>query len=392
MGKIRAKTETENPRRSSREMVFSCIHRQGRIARVEIARQTGISLMSVGRIADDLIRLGIVTEQESGDESTGVGRHPKLLSVDSNRFLSVGVAIDRDGISGGILNFEGQVLKRAGIARNLTGESPEQVLRQVAEVIRRLRGEGRDMPLIQTVGVVCPGLIDPAQGIVHFSSQFQWHDVPAVRLLEELTGETDIVLDNEVKARAIAEDLFGQGKNFSRSVVLHIGSGIGSSVMIDHRLYRGRQNMAGEIGHVCINPTGNMCECGRRGCLQTYIADWAILKEAGAVQQGITLEEVFEAYQAGKSWAVNLIDRAVDYVSITISMLANTYAPDEVILCGSMIEKYELFRRLVVQNYKKELNDYVLHSFELRVSGFANDGTIISAATMAYYRMLMHLI
>lgn len=376
--------------KSNRELVFSIIHRRGSISRVQIAKLTNMSLMSVGRIADVLVNLGIVVEEDSSDVTAALGRRPKLLRVASNNFLSVGVEIDRDGIYVGIINLQGQILKKVQCKRDFSNESPENVFQNVSRLIDQILTENKDLPVISAVGVACPGLID--NGVIRFSSQMKWKNVPAVEMLQKLTGIKDIIIDNEVKAHGVAEDMFGLGKDYKSSVVLTMGSGIGSSIIIDHKLYRGKLNMAGEIGHICINPSGNMCECGKRGCLQTYIADWAILREARAVQEDITLDGVFEAFREGKVWAGNLIDRVMEYLSITISILANTYSPDIIILCGRLLENYDVFRNLVLRNYETEISDYMLGSLQVKVSNLGSDGTIIGAGMLAYYNVLEKIV
>lgn len=373
-------------RKSNRKLVFSAIHKKGSISRVQIANMTHMSLMTVGRIVDELVNIGIVVEEDSNDMTATLGRRPKLLHVASNNFLSVGVEIDRDGIYAGIINLQGKVLKKMEQKYNCSGQTAEIVLKKVAEIIKQILSENPELPVIQAVGVACPGLID--DGVIRFSSQMKWTDVPAVEIIQKYTGINDIFIDNEVKAHGMAEDMFGLAKGYRNSVVLTMGSGIGSSILINHKLYRGRLNMAGEIGHICINPSGNMCECGKRGCLQTYMADWAILREARMVQEDITLDGVFEAYTEGKVWAVSLIDRVMEYLSITVSILANTYSPDIIILCGRLLEDHVVFRDLVESRYRGATKDYMLDTFRVQVSDLGPDGTVVGAGTLAYYNML----
>ncbi|WP_312692224.1 ROK family transcriptional regulator [Caproiciproducens sp.] len=373
-------------RKSNRKLVFSAIHKKGSISRVQIANMTHMSLMTVGRIVDELVNIGIVVEEDSNDMTATLGRRPKLLHVASNNFLSVGVEIDRDGIYAGIINLQGKVLKKMEQKYNCSGQTAEIVLKKVGEIIKQILSENPELPVIQAVGVACPGLID--DGVIRFSSQMKWTDVPAVEIIQKYTGINDIFIDNEVKAHGMAEDMFGLAKGYRNSVVLTMGSGIGSSILINHKLYRGRLNMAGEIGHICINPSGNMCECGKRGCLQTYMADWAILREARMVQEDITLDGVFEAYTEGKVWAVSLIDRVMEYLSITVSILANTYSPDIIILCGRLLEDHVVFRDLVESRYRGATKDYMLDTFRVQVSDLGPDGTVVGAGTLAYYNML----
>jgi len=143
--------------------------------------------------------------------------------------------------------------------------------------------------------------------------------------------------------------------------------------------------MAGEIGHICINPSGNMCECGKRGCLQTYMADWAILRDARTVKENITLDEVFEAYRQGQPWAMNLFGRVLEYLSITISILSNTYSPDILILCGRLLEEHQVFKNIVSEHFCQNTGE---DAVDVRTSNLGLDGTIIGAGTLAYYGIL----
>lgn len=369
--------------RSKREQIFSIIHRKGCISRVQISKLSNMSLMSVGRIVDELVNLGIVCEEEAGDQPNAVGRKPKMLRIASNNFLSVGVEIDRDRICAAIINFQGQVLKKLEETGDFSNNTPENVLRNVGKLIERIFSENKDLPVKQAVGVACPGLID--KNVIRFSSQMKWKNVAAADILRRYTGMEDIIVDNEVKAHGVAEDMFGLGKDCRSSVILTMGSGIGSSILIDHNLYRGRANMAGEIGHICINPSGNMCECGKRGCLQTYMADWAILRDARTVKENITLDEVFEAYRQGQPWAMNLFGRVLEYLSITISILSNTYSPDILILCGRLLEEHQVFKNIVLEHFCQNTDG---DAVQVRTSNLGLDGTIIGAGTLAYYGIL----
>ena len=371
-------------RKSNRELVFSIIHRKGCVSRLQIARLTNMSLMSVGRIVDGLVKLGIVREEDSGEQTNTVGRKPKLLRVASNNFLSIGVEIDRDRICTGIINFKGQVLKKLEEKRNFGSSSPEHVLRCVAEMVMQILSENKNLPVIRAVGVACPGLIE--NDTIRFSSQMKWNNVAVAEILRPLTGIDDIVVDNEVKAHGVAEDMFGLGKGYKSSVVLTMGSGIGSSAVIDHKLYRGRANMAGEIGHICMNPSGgNMCECGKRGCLQAYMADWAILREARTVREDATLDGVFQAYLEKEPWAINLIDQVLGYVSIALHLLGGTYSPDIIILCGRLLEEHRIYKEIILDRFCRGGGD---DGPLVRVSRLGPNGTMIGAGTLAFYSIL----
>ena len=260
------KIDKEHMKRSNRQLVFHEIHRSGSISRRQLSKLTGLTPMSVGRIADELIGMGVVTELEENDQETEkeqahmVGRRPKMLQIVPDRMLSPALELDRNRIRAGIMDIHGRILVQTEHRENLAELTPEEVVELCASQLEELsqRAEkllqGQREPF-EVLGVVCPGIVDSKRGIVRFSSQLQWQDVDFVKMLRERLGIENIQLDNEVKARGQAEATFGAGQNLKRVALLNIGSGVGSCLVIRRKIYRGKGNMAGEIGHVCIDPT-----------------------------------------------------------------------------------------------------------------------------------------
>lgn len=365
-------------KQSNRRLVFSVIHRNGAISRAEIAKLSGLSAMSVGRIVDDLICLGAVVEAESGGTDSQMGRKPKSLSITPDSFCSVGIEIGGEGVDAGVINFEGRVIRRIHCQAELKAMPVPEALKTVAGTIREIFAESGDLPIISTAGIVCPGWVD--NGVVRFSKSLQWENVDILSELRKMTGIGNLAIDSEAKARAVAEDLFGLGKNCETSVVLHIGSDIGSAAMIRHSLYRGRENRAGNIGHICVEPDGNPCDCGRRGCLQTVLSENALLRQARIEEESVTLTGMLEACEAGVPWAVNLVERALKSLFTAIEILAGTYAPEVIILCGRVIEESPSLAKRIF-----EMSEGGSNPCRLEVSGFGSFGNVIGAGALGYY-------
>ena len=140
------------------------------------------------------------------------------------------------------------------------------------------------------------------------------------------------LVENDIKAVAVAEMYFGDSRAFSDLVVLNVGDGIGAAVIINNEIYRGQNNIAGEIGHIVMNQVGRLCECGQIGCLQTDIAEWAILQEATGIRSDFTIEEVFSSYIDREEWALKLVTKVVTGISLAINLVAMTYSPKVIIL------------------------------------------------------------
>lgn len=384
--RISQKVDKETMHQSNLKLIFYQIYENKQVTRPQLARLTGISIMAVGRLAEELVKWGLVTEEESV-EGAAVGRPARLLRVASEKLAVGGIYLDRNGIRAGVVDPYGKILGMTGQPFPAHAQSPEDTLADAVALLQQVCAD-RSLPMPEAVGLVCPGLISWETGVVRFSSQLKWKDVGALELLQKLLPGTKIAVDNDIKALALAESRFGAACGYNSCVLLNLGSGIGAAAVIDGVIYRGKDNDAGEIGHISINAGGRMCECGRIGCLQTNIADWAILQEARTVRPGISLPEVFAAYRSGESWAQVLLGRASGYISMAISLLANVYAPEAIVLCGSLIDDFPEFRALSMQDFRHQRSDMLAANFDLAISRFGADGPVIGATSIAFSRLV----
>lgn len=372
----------------NKRFVFDEIFRNRSISRPQLARLTGLTSMTTGRIADEFIAIGLVREA-SEPEETAHGRPPKLLEVASDSLLCPSVSLVRTGIQLGVTDPYGNVRFREHIPLPLRDMNAEEAIHIAAEAARKAM-DACGLPLSPVLAFCLPGLIDNERGTIVFTSQFRWQDVPLGALLRQHFPSHAIVIDNDLKARAMAEQHFGALQPFENAIVLAIGSGIGAAIIIDGQIYRGVDNSAGEIGHITMNPGARMCECGKIGCLQTYLTDWSILQEARLVLPDATLDDVFAAFAQGQPWAKSLIGHAAEYACIAINLLSNTYAPEAMLLCGSLVDRYPIFRQLIVDNYAALLTNRM--PLPLSFSTFGDDGGIIGGGALAFDRLLDLLI
>ncbi|MCQ6561427.1 ROK family transcriptional regulator [Paenibacillus mendelii] len=322
----------------NRRTVFGIIKQQHPISRAAIAKQTGMSPTTVSRIVGELTELGYLVESEQV-AAAGLGRKSTLIGLADGSVLSIGIELDRHFMSIGILDLQGNVIcsdKRVRPAE----EDLEETLRRIGAAIEELvRHHAIDRTRVVGIGIGLPGIVNNDKGGVVFSVQLGWKNVPLAERLKELTGY-EVAVDNELKVRALAEHLKGAAIGSRRTALLGFGNGVGSALILEGEVYRGDMNSAGEIGHTTVDPNGMMCECGKAGCLQTYITIRSLLSEANQIRPIQTIEEVFEARQAGERWAIHLIDRALDYMAIAINNLVCMYNPDSVILSGELPDRF----------------------------------------------------
>lgn len=376
--------------RGNTRLLLSAIHKAGELSRAQAAEVTGIKIMTVGRIAEDLIGRGILQEREK-EGGSQVGRPPKLLSLKEDRLLCAGMALDRDMLQLGLVDPRGQIHAYTSIPMPEGALVPDQITAWMADHLARFLGEHQDLSPRGTVGIVVPGILDVRQGEMVFAANLHWDHVPLLPLLRERLPEYDFVFENDVKAAALAEYRFGGLQDCRNLVVLSVGSGIGAAAVVEGELYRGKGNMAGEIGHITINPAGKVCACGKVGCLQTYLSPGTLLTEAQTVHPGLTMPEMFDLFQKGDPFITALINQAVEYISIAINLLANTYAPEVVLLRGELLRRGPVIRQLVADTYREKLNWYMTDAFSLRFEQLGVSAPLTGGGILALERELDRL-
>ncbi|MFS0840713.1 ROK family protein [Paenibacillus sp. 1P03SA] len=368
-------------KRQNRLTVFEIIKHQQPISRASIAKQTGMSPTTVSRIVADLTEEGYLLESEQ--VSAGLGRKSTLLEMVDAAVLSVGVELDRHQVNIGIVNLQGNVVAMSQYPRSVE-ESPEVTLERVgAEIDQLTKSNEIDCERIIGVGVGLPGIIDNDTGEVVFSVQLGWRNVRLAERLKEITGY-DVAVDNELKAKALAEHMKGAAIGSQRTVLLGFGNGVGSAFIMEGEIYRGRTNSAGEIGHTTIDPNGMLCDCGKAGCLQTYINIKSLLSEANKIRPVRSIEDLFEAKKAGERWALHLIERALMYMAITINNVVCMYNPDSVILSGELTDKFpEILDEVVDLCYSKYVWEPLRGAFRILKSELHEQGVVIGSGLIS---------
>ncbi|WP_432402096.1 ROK family transcriptional regulator [Wukongibacter sp. M2B1] len=380
MKKIK-KRDQEYIKQNNLKMILDIIKDKRSISRAEMVKMTNMSPTSVSRIVGSLIDLGLVKETEAS--SSGVGRKAILLDLDLESVMTIGVYINKHIINVGIVNFGGEILYQDKIKLNSKDIYPEAIISKACSIIKQTIKDSKiDCSKIIGIGVSLPGIIDSKKGTVIFSASLSWENVNIAKAIENKLNIKTIV-DNDVKLEALAESLYGVGKNSGKTALVNFGRGVGSALIIDGEIFRGVTNIAGEIGHITIDPNGILCECGRRGCLQTFIVEDNLIEEANKVKEIVDIKEIFEASHNGENWAVSILERAVTYMCITINNIVCMYNPDTIVLSGSLIEAYPEILKAVEEKCKTLIWSPLRGTFKILYSKLKSESDIIGPATLA---------
>jgi len=187
------------------------------------------------------------------------------------------------------------------------------------------------------VGLGLPGPIDLERGLVHFFPNIPgWKEVNLKNILMQRLG-LPISLDNDANLMCLAEKRLGAAKCFKNAVCLTLGTGVGGGIIIEGKLYRGRGFAAGEIGHIPINENGPRCNCGGRACLEAYIGNNIILREAKkSFGRKISLEELSLFAGKGNKKARAIWSRVAGKLGLALVGIVNLFNPDCIVIGGGV--------------------------------------------------------
>ncbi|MDD4979678.1 MAG: ROK family protein [Candidatus Omnitrophica bacterium] len=200
------------------------------------------------------------------------------------------------------------------------------------------------------VGLGLPGPIDFEKGIVHFFPNIPgWKEVKLKIILQNKL-RLPVFVDNDAKAMCLAEYKLGAARGATNAVCLTLGTGIGGSIIINGKLYRGLSNAAGEIGHLPINENGPRCNCGGRACLESYIGNNRVLEEARKIfSSSITLEELSSLARKGNPKAKAIWRQFAERLSVALTGIINILNPDCIVIGGGVANA----GRVLFDNLKK---------------------------------------
>jgi predicted NBD/HSP70 family sugar kinase len=375
------KQDQDTIRQHNKKMILDIIRTQRPISRSEISRITKMSPTSISRIVGELCDEGVIKETDTSMNK--VGRKAVILDINPQAVYTIGVDLDKEFIKIGIMDFCSNIVAGKKVEYDETEYEPETTSVKICSIVESIIEESSiHRQKFISIGVSVPGVIDAENGVVVFSSQLGWKNVKFASLLEESLRIATVV-ENDLKVMALAEHFHGSAKASKWTALINFGSGVGSVLVRNGEIFQGRNNRAGEIGHTTIDPFGTLCECGRRGCLQTYIADWALIQEAQKVAKVSGIQEIVESARKQELWAQNILQRATVFMGITISNILCMYNPDTVILCGSLFDDYPELFQLIEELLKSIIWEPYEDSFRLCLSELRERSRVMGAAIKA---------
>lgn len=267
------------------------------------------------------------------------------------RELLVGVDIGGTKTAVLLTTRDGQVLSETVVPT--LSQSPEQVVYSVCHAVAIvLNGAGGTVSDVAAIGAGVPGLVERDAGIVRMAANLNLEHYP---LGATLSAEfhTPVLIENDVRAATVGiYHHLNQTEPLRHLAYLSVGTGISAGMVLNGQLYRGTNGMAGEIGHVVVDPDGILCSCGQRGCLETIVAGPAIARHAANYfAQPVTASEVYEAAVRGSAAAAEIVRHVSTLLARTIQWLVMAYDVEKVVIGGGVANSGDAFLQPILSHF-----------------------------------------
>jgi predicted NBD/HSP70 family sugar kinase len=330
--------------------VLELVWRERRISRAEIARRTGLSRSTVSEIVEDLLATRLIAEV--GDGPSEGGRRPVVLQFQDDAFGILGIDVGAAHVAAALIDLRGQVLAWEYRSHPVRSDPRGTValMLELAEACRKRWKLGTDR--LAGIGVAVPSPVDPKDpDRVSDVVMPDWTGQSVGGALREHFG-VPVFVDNDANLGALAERWWGAGREVDDFVYVKVATGVGAGLIVRKEIYRGANGVAGEIGHLAIDPQGELCVCGLRGCLATRVGSRALIARATALGDEYpdsplagrepTITAIEDAALGGDPLALRVVDEAAEYLGIAVASMLNLINPGRVIIGGGLARLGEL--------------------------------------------------
>ncbi len=310
-------------------LVLATIYDGGRASRADVARLTGLTRTTVSDVVEGLLADGLCREVGRGP-STG-GKAPILLEVPDEARLLVGVDLGDRVFTAATVNLRGEILARVDVPSE--DADGDVALGLALDLIGQVIGAGAG-PILG-IGIGAPGLVDTESGRVIQAVKRDWRQLALGSIVAERFN-LPVHVANDSQAAGLAEHVFGavRGPNL---ITVKVGQGIGAGLVLNGELFEGDGFGAGEIGHTVVDPDGELCRCGRRGCLETVASARAVLNRlAGLRGRAVTMDQALAEFRSGDSQTRQVVLDAGCCLGKSLGGLVGALHVRRIVLAGTM--------------------------------------------------------
>lgn len=329
---------SETVRHINRDIVLELIRANQPISRADLSRSSGLQRSTVSQIVEQLIREKWVCEGEVA--SLPRGRHPTLLELNED-LLVIAVDIHPKQATVALVDLNGRLHSRSQVP--LTS-NPAASTHLIVDCMKRMQAS---LPRnsIEGIGISLPGRVDPDTHRLIFAPNLHWPDFDLKEAIEKAT-RLPVNMENAATACLLAELTFGRIDGIRDAVLVTVSEGIGTGVFANGQLISGQHGMAGEFGHVPLDPLGPRCACGRKGCWETFASCRAALRYYKEMQpQGptVTFHELLNMAEEGNEFAEMVLAKQAAYIGRGLGPIITGLSPSLILIAGDITSAWRHF-------------------------------------------------
>jgi predicted NBD/HSP70 family sugar kinase len=341
---------SEVARDINRDVVLELIRTRQPIARADLSRWSGLQPSTVSSIVEQLLREKWIVEGAAARRPRG--RRPTLLSLNGDMVILV-ADIRPDQAVIAIVDLNGRFLSREAIPIH---SDPEHGVSSVIDCMEKMRSRHPEKSF-EGIGLSLPGRVDPVSQRLIIAPNLTWSDYDIKKAIEQRIA-LQVEMDNAANACLLSELWFGTMDGIRNAVLITISEGVGAAILAGGQLVTGKSGLAGEFGHVPIDPNGLPCGCGRSGCWEMYASSRAALRFYGKLvpkAAPITIRELLNRAENGDRKAVEALSRQAAYLGQGLRLIATALAPEVILLTGDLTISWPRFGPIVEAELKNQM-------------------------------------
>lgn len=359
-----------------------------------IAKKLHLSLPTVRGVLNELIDEQVVRHSGTGDSSGG--RKPALYSLVGNAFYILSVEVQHYEAHAVLIDSLNEM--KSSITRFETNiDDPDFIAKLDAAFQKLLEESGINHSKIAAIGISMPGLIDPVNGINRTIKKTK-HQAVASQVSEHFKLKTYI--ENDARMQALGEFVFGKAHHTKHTLVVNWSWGLGLGIITNGEIFQGSNGCSGEFSHIRIVEDGELCECGKRGCLQTIAGAKALLNmatreiETGTISKltntfrgktaSLSVDAIIQCALDGDELSIRLIHQLSRNLAWGLSILIQLYNPEQILLSGSLTALKQYLLITIQQALHQYCLESILSNVKIEISELADNAGLKGTATMAF--------
>ncbi|GAA1714011.1 ROK family transcriptional regulator [Isoptericola hypogeus] len=325
-------------REANRARVVDAVKRHGGLTQVELTGATGLSPATVSTIVKELVGAELVEVRGT----IRSGRRAQLVTLAHRVGLVAGVLVGTRHLTVAIADVSHEVLAEQVLPLPDEHRADTSLDRAALLVVDLLDRVGAGLDEVLGIGIGLPAPVDASSGQVTVRGILRgWDGVPVAQVLEKRLARP-VYVDNDANLGALAESTVGAARDVHDALYVRAGHGVGAGIVLGGRVHRGVAGTAGEIGHVQVDPGGNICPCGSRGCLDTVVGDRALLEPLRASHGRLTLRDVVRLANDDDPGCREIVADAGTVIGGVVAGLATSLNPELVVVGGALAETGEV--------------------------------------------------